>query len=52
MITTSTAVSLDDIPSLGTELAEDELAAVSGGMRIIIILHACSSAMGGGYDYD
>lgn len=52
MITKSTAVSIDDISSVGTELADDELATVSGGMRIIIIWEACSCAVGGGYDYD
>ena len=54
MITKSSAVSIDDISSVGTELHEDELAAVSGGARVIVIviLEACSCAVGGGYDYD
>jgi hypothetical protein len=37
---------------VGAELAEDELAAVTGGRWIIIVYEACSCAVGGGYDYD
>ncbi len=54
MISASSPVSLDDIPEVGSELADDELANVAGGRRIIIIVirEACSCAVGGGYDYD
>lgn len=54
MITKSAPVSIDDIPVVGTELAEDELATVAGGRKIIVIVirEACTCAVGGGYDYD
>lgn len=50
MISTSAAVDIDDISSVRTELAEDELVAVSGGYYIVYV--ACCCAVGGGYDYD
>lgn len=54
MITKSAQISIDDLPEVGVELADDELADVAGGRRVIIIIvrEACSCAVGGGYDYD
>ncbi len=46
----SSTISIDDIAEVGVELHEDELANITGGYWIILI--ACSSASGGGYDYD
>jgi hypothetical protein len=37
---------------VGTELTEDELAGVAGGMWCVCVKGACSSASAGGYDYD
>ena len=50
----NTSVMIDDLPTGAVELSDDELSDVAGGLRIIIIVvrHACSSAVGGGYDYD
>jgi putative ATP-grasp target RiPP len=46
------SLTIEDLPVAGTELSEDELANVAGGMWCVCVKSACSSASGGGYDYD
>ena len=52
METNRPSLAIEDLPVAGNELTEDELANVAGGRWCICILTACSSAAGGGYDYD
>jgi hypothetical protein len=45
-------IDLIDESSQPAELSQSDLQLINGGRWCICIYTACSSAMGGGYDYD